>query len=456
METFDNIRKILRGERPDFPTVEEATPEIPQAPARPAKSLYLLVGAMVLAILAACGLTVWWYSGDHLKATMAARRGPSTLNPGATADFSTEQNERGQRDRRALERTNGIPPPTNTLDIHVTSPDDDPYTQGTGRMRETPEQRAAERDQNVPPPTKGQAKGVSGSGSSGPITRPTQQAAARPVHFDYSQLFDEQGHVKPKTTVPAGDGEKGTSAEVAHHAPGVGSAPVLPTALDLTKSGPPMVAAPTKNPLESMDSSTGHFYRFIEGDELECVLRNRVTSNGMVVGPVKVQVSRDYYSLDHQHLIIPQGTVVMGTVQPVGSGEQERLFLTFHRLIMWDGYTVDLDQFTGLSVMGEMGLRDQVNHHYVEKIGYSVVLAGVGAVSNLGVGGYGSYGGVSFGASLRSNVGSQLGQEAMQILNQKLNRIPTFTLRESLPMQLYVTSDLWVPDVDHHTMGGSS
>jgi hypothetical protein len=39
--------------------------------------------------------------------------------------------------------------------------------------------------------------------------------------------------------------------------------------------------------------------------------------------------------------------------------------------------------------------------------------------------------------------------------HQKLNRIPTFTLRESLPMQVYVTSDLWVLDVDHHTMGSS-
>jgi hypothetical protein len=116
VETFDNIRKILRGERLDFPTVAEAATEIPKAPARPAKSLYVLVGGMVLAILAACGLTVWWYSGDHLKAERAVWRGPSTLNPGATASFNTEQNERGQRDRRTLERANGFPPPPpNTL-----------------------------------------------------------------------------------------------------------------------------------------------------------------------------------------------------------------------------------------------------------------------------------------------------------------------------------------------------
>jgi type IV secretory pathway VirB10-like protein len=449
VETFDHIRKILRGERPDFPTVEEAVTEIPKASARPARTFYVLVGAMVVAILAACGLTVWWYSGDRLKAEVAARRGPSTLNPGATAGFTQEQEDRGQRDRRALERANGYPPPSpNTLDIHVS---EDPYTQGSGRMAETPEQQAAERGQNPPPRDTARTNGPASHPS---VAHPAQPMAARPVHFDYSQLFDEQGHWKPKPPAPAANGEKTASAEATTHAPSGGSAPVLPTSTDLAKSGPPVVAAPTKNPLESLDSSTGNFYRFLEGDTLECVLRNRVTSNGMIVGPVKVQISRDYYSENHQRLIIPQGTVMMGTVQPVGSGEQERLFLTFHRLILWDGYTVDLDKFTGLSVIGEMGLRDQVNHHYVEKIGYSVVLAGVGAVSNLGVGGYGSYGGVSFGAAFRSNVGSQLGQEAMQILNQKLNRIPTFTLRESLPLQVYVTSDLWVPDVDHHTMGG--
>lgn len=449
METFDHIRKILRGERPDLPTIEEAATEIPKAPTRPARNFYFLVGAMVVAILAACGLTVWWYSGDRLKAEVAARRGPSTLNPGATAGFTQEQQERGQRDRRTLERTNGYPPPSNTLDIHVS---EDPYTHGNGRMTETPEQQAAERGQNLPPRD---TSHTNGPASHPPVAHPAQPLAARPVHFDYSQLFDEQGRLKPKVPIVAGNGEKTVGAETVNHAPGAGTPSILPTASELAKNGPPVVAAPTKNSLESLDSSTGNFYRFLEGDTLECVLRNRVTSNGMIVGPVKVQVSRDYYSENHQRLIIPQGTVMMGTVQPVGSGEQERLFLTFHRLILWDGYTVDLDKFTGLSVIGEMGLRDQVNHHYIEKIGYSVVLAGVGAVSNLGVGGYGSYGGVSFGAAFRSNVGSQLGQEAMQILQQKLNRIPTFTLRESLPMQVYVTSDLWVPDVDHHTMGGS-
>jgi len=43
--------------------------------------------------------------------------------------------------------------------------------------------------------------------------------------------------------------------------------------------------------------------------------------------------------------------------------------VVFHRLIMPDGYSVDLDQFHGLDQIGEEGLKDKVNNHYFEIFG---------------------------------------------------------------------------------------
>jgi Type IV secretory pathway, VirB10 components len=59
--------------------------------------------------------------------------------------------------------------------------------------------------------------------------------------------------------------------------------------------------------------------------------------DGDAVGPVKVLVSNPLYSHDHQHVIIPEGTVVLGEAKKIGAagfGQQRRMAVVFHRLIM--------------------------------------------------------------------------------------------------------------------------
>ena len=68
----------------------------------------------------------------------------------------------------------------------------------------------------------------------------------------------------------------------------------------------------------------------------------------------------------------------------VASPNQERLFVAFHRMIMPDGYSVSLDKFQGLDVVGQTGLRDLVNHHYVQIFGASLALAAVAATAQIG------------------------------------------------------------------------
>jgi hypothetical protein len=50
--------------------------------------------------------------------------------------------------------------------------------------------------------------------------------------------------------------------------------------------------------------------------------------DGDAAGPVKVLVSNPLYSHDHQHVIIPEGTVVLGEAKKIGSagfGQQRRM-----------------------------------------------------------------------------------------------------------------------------------
>ena len=67
----------------------------------------------------------------------------------------------------------------------------------------------------------------------------------------------------------------------------------------------------------NIDSASGQPYLVYEGSVLDTVLMNRL--DGDASGPVKVLVSNPLYSHDHQHVIIPEGTVVLGEAKKIGS-----------------------------------------------------------------------------------------------------------------------------------------
>ena len=141
-------------------------------------------------------------------------------------------------------------------------------------------------------------------------------------------------------------------------------------------------------PEANVDSATGQPYLVYEGSVLDTVLMNRL--DGDAVGPVKVLVSNPLYSHDRQHVIIPEGTVVLGEAKKIGAagfGQQRRMAVVFHRLIMPDGYSVDLDQFHGLDQIGEEGLKDKVNNHYLQIFGTSIALGVIAGASVITQGG---------------------------------------------------------------------
>jgi type IV secretion system protein VirB10 len=92
-----------------------------------------------------------------------------------------------------------------------------------------------------------------------------------------------------------------------------------------TSLQPPRAAGETqetaggyKRPVEAnIDSARGQPYLVYEGSVLDTVLMNRF--DGDAAGPVKVLVSNPLYSHDHQHVIIPEGTVVLGEAKKIGA-----------------------------------------------------------------------------------------------------------------------------------------
>jgi type IV secretion system protein VirB10 len=193
----------------------------------------------------------------------------------------------------------------------------------------------------------------------------------------------------------------------------------------------------------------GKKYRLFEGKVIETVLTNRLDSN--LFGPASCMVTTTVYSHDRQHVLIPQGTRVLGEVRKVESFGEQRVACAFHRLIMPDGFSVNLDKFQGLNQIGETGLRDQVNHHYMQIFGVSLAIGAIAGLAQSNT----QYGfGTSASDVYRQGVATSLSQSSLRILDRYLNVLPTYTIREGHRVNVYLSQDLLLPAYDQHEMPG--
>ncbi len=209
--------------------------------------------------------------------------------------------------------------------------------------------------------------------------------------------------------------------------------------------------APKRAPEVNIDSASGQPYVLYEGTTIDTVLMNRL--DGDAVGPVKVLVSNPIYSHDHQHVIIPDGTIVLGEAKKIGAsgfGQQRRIAIAFHRMIMPDGYSVDLDQFHGLDQIGEEGLKDKVNNHYLEIFGASIALGVIAGAGEIAQGG----GTISTSGSQAFTTGAagSVSQSATTILDRFIQIPPTITIREGHRVKVYFTQDMLLPAYENHTI----
>src|SRR5271156_3352288 len=207
----------------------------------------------------------------------------------------------------------------------------------------------------------------------------------------------------------------------------------------------------TRNPAAvragSANAAAGKTYVLFEGTILETVLINRL--DGGFAGPVECLLSTDVYSNDRQHLLVPAGSKLLGETKKVDTFGQTRLAVVFHRLLMPDGYSVSLDQFKGLNQIGDTGLRDQVNNHYLRIFGVSLAVGALGAVSEAGTGGALNATG---GDLMRQGFAQSTAQSSAQILDKFLNIMPTVTIREGHRVKVYLAGDLALPDYLNHKM----
>ena len=176
--------------------------------------------------------------------------------------------------------------------------------------------------------------------------------------------------------------------------------------------------------------------RIYAGSFLEAVLVTQLS--GDFPGPVLAQVAVPFYSADRQRVLVPRGARVIGTASAVQGQDQERLAVSFHRLIYPDGRWVTLD-FHGLNQVGEGALKDQVNRHYFSMF---AAVGAVGIISGLTLQNSNPYGGGA--QAFRAGAGQGLGQARSKSC-RVLEPLPTITIRAGIGSVSWFTSDVLVP-----------
>jgi type IV secretion system protein VirB10 len=198
------------------------------------------------------------------------------------------------------------------------------------------------------------------------------------------------------------------------------------------------VPPPPRPAARALASSTAPTYTLYEGTVIETVLTNRL--DGTFSGPVNCLVSVPVYAQDR--LVIPAGARVLGEARAVSTFGQSRLAVTFHRVLLPNQTSVDLDEVPGLNQAGDLGLADQVNRHYAQVFGASLALGAIAGFAQAGTG-YG-FDATSLDA-YRQGIASNVSQSSTRVLDRFLNLLPTVTIREGHRIKVYLTRDLSLP-----------
>ena len=156
---------------------------------------------------------------------------------------------------------------------------------------------------------------------------------------------------------------------------------------------------------------------------------------GFVIGQVTEQV---YDTVTGRHLLIPQGTKIIGKYDSVVAFGQKRALVVWQRLIRPDGSSLVIDNLPATDEGGYAGLEDKVDYHTWQ------LLKGIALATLLGVGTELSIGNEQGDliAAFRQSAQENANRAGQSFIERQLDVQPTLTVRPGWPLRIIVHKDL--------------
>jgi type IV secretory pathway VirB10-like protein len=171
--------------------------------------------------------------------------------------------------------------------------------------------------------------------------------------------------------------------------------------------------------------------------------------NSELAGQILGQVRENVYDSDSgEYLLIPQGTRLVGLYDHHVVYGQERVLVTWKRLLLPNGSSLSLgDGMPGTDALGAQGFHDEVNNHYLRIFGGALLLSVISAGVQLSqIPEFGQdFRGPTAGNVLGAAVGQQLGSTSAEFLRRGMSVAPTLEVRPGYPFTVMVTQDVVFP-----------
>ncbi len=412
-------------------TIQPTVPEQPEAKPPLRKGMPVVIALVVIVAMIGLANISSLLSGNRKAVPQSAlTMRPAAPNAQQVKSFETEQQMQARRDFEERQRQQELAAAMQQLQQAESVPG--PESPNTPPM--TPAQRSAiyGDSPNSPQKTSGASEAQAQAKQRALAKEKQRQDALNSdtVAIDFSHEVNATSLGKDPVIVGESAGARDSTA----------TTEVRPSStLQPTDSGKtaPMSAY-------EFDQYLGHLYRVFEGTILEGVVTNHI--DGGLSGPILVMLTTDYYSHDHQQLLMPQGTRLIGAVQSVGNAQQRKIFVTFHRAVCPDGFSLDFDKYIGLDQIGTTGLATKVDHGYLMAFGAAAAIGGLGGLAQIG-----NNGSVfTPSTQIRNGISEQTAAEGEQVLNHFLNRLPVITLKEGSRARVYIGRDILIPSYADH------
>ncbi|MEL6857758.1 MAG: TrbI/VirB10 family protein [Pseudomonadota bacterium] len=159
--------------------------------------------------------------------------------------------------------------------------------------------------------------------------------------------------------------------------------------------------------------------------------------NSDLPGTIIAQVTQPVYdTVSGNHLMIPQGSRLIGRYQSEVSFGQDRALVVWDRLIFADGSSIQISE-PGTDSQGYAGLSDRTDHHWDR------VFIAAGLATVLGIGaelGSGDDGDIE--RAIRRGATDTVNQAGQRVVDRNLGIQPTIRVRPGWPVRVIVTRDI--------------
>jgi len=178
-------------------------------------------------------------------------------------------------------------------------------------------------------------------------------------------------------------------------------------------------------------------YQVMAGTIISASLITGINSD--LPGNVIAQVTENIYdTATGGHLLIPQGSRMMGTYDSVVAFGQERALLVWQRIILPDGSSIVIDNLPGTDTAGYAGLEDKVNFHTWKLLKGIVLSTLLGVSTELTFGDQES----DLLKAIRESAQDSANQVGQSLTERNLNIQPTITIRQGWPLRIIVNKDM--------------